>query len=572
MPTLRVAGLGQLEAQEGETLLEALRRQGVVVQAGCGGLGLCGMCRVRVLEGLLSPPTRRELELLPAHLLEGGWRLACQARVLGDVELEVPQPKRALAKARVRRALAVTPPALFVPLSVGEGEPSYEEEALSKLRGLGVRVSRASRSALNALAERGSGVAVVVDGEVVDVAETFAGFGMAVDVGTTSVAASLVDLTSGAVVAEAVDLNLQLQYGADIISRIGYAIKEPEGLAKLQRAAVETVNALIARLGAPPGRIYRVVVAGNSVMLHLLFGVSPRTLGFLPFRPVYRRGLRARGRELGLAVHPDAIVESLPILGGYVGGDVVGDILASGLLEYERAMLIDVGTNGEIVLKWGDACVAASAPAGPAFEGVGLRSGMMAVAGAIERVKLGGDGSVEFSVIGGSEPRGICGSGYIDLLAELVRAGILSRDGRLLDGPRVRDLGGVRAFVLDEERGVALTQQDVRKLQLAVAAVKFAAKHLLRALGAEPSRLERVIVAGDFGYHIDALNAMEIGPLPPVEPQLVEYIGNGSLTGAEMFMLSEEARRAAEELPTRCRVLDVPREERAFVAELRLSW
>lgn len=560
-----------MKASVGESLLEVLRRGGVLLPAGCGGLGLCGLCRVKVLSGSLAPPTREEVGALREQL-EEGWRLACQARVAGDVELEVPPLKRSTGKVRARPPVKISAPALLIPVVVGRGEPSYEEELLAALLNYGVRVASASLSALNKLAELKSGVAVVVDGEIIDLTEAYVGYGLAVDVGTTSIAASLIDLSSGATVAEAVDYNSQLQYGSDIISRVRYAAQEPGGVAKLQRVAVDTVNRLLEKMGVPGERVYRAVVAGNSVMLHLFFGINPRTLGFLPFRPVYRRQLRARAREVGLRVHPDAPVESLPILGGYVGGDVVGDLLAANLLEYGTAMLIDVGTNGEIVLKRGDTLVAASTPAGPAFEGVGLHSGMMAVEGAIERVKIGIGGSVEYSVIGGGEARGICGSGYVDLLAELVRAGVLSREGRLLSGSRVKEVSGVRAFVLDEERGVVLTQQDVRKLQLAVAATKFAAKFLLRTAGVELSELERVIVAGDFGYHLDLTNAMEIGLLPRVDEGKVSYIGNGSLTGAEMYMVSEEARRRAGELLSRCRVLDVPRDERSFIAELRLAW
>jgi len=341
---------------------------------------------------------------------------------------------------------------------------------------------------------------------------------------------------------------------------------------QLQEAAVNTVNELVSKLGVTPAKIYRVVIAGNSVMQHLFFGVNPGPLGFLPFRPVYRRPLTAKGKALGLDVHPDALVESLPILGGYVGGDVVGDLLTARLSEYGTAMLIDVGTNGEIVLKRGNEYVAASTPAGPAFEGVGLHSGMMAIEGAIEKVRVSSGGEPEYEVIGGGEAKGICGSGYVDLLAELLRAGLLSKDGRLARGPRVKELNGVLAYVIDERKGVALTQQDIRKLQLAVGAVKFTAKFLLKKMGVSAEDLEKVVVAGDFGYHLDARNAMEVGLLPKVDDSAMEYIGNGSLTGAELYMVSQEARREALELASVCRVLDVPRDDRSFIAELAFGW
>jgi len=570
VPKLTVEQLGTFEVKGGETLLEALRRHGVPVTAGCGGLGLCGLCRVKILQGELSPPSTREAELL-GQQLEKGWRLACQAKVLGDAEVEIPL-RRATAKFRVRPLASISTPALFAPFDASGGEPSYEERLLEALKAAGVEARQASPSALNALSSRVSGVAVVVEGEVVDIADAYAGYGLAVDVGTTSVAASLVDLLSGAVVAEAVTLNSQLKFGADIISRIRHSIAEPNGVRQLQEAAVNTVNELVSKLGVTPAKIYRVVIAGNSVMQHLFFGVNPGPLGFLPFRPVYRRPLAAKGKALGLDVHPDAHVESLPILGGYVGGDVVGDLLTARLSEYGTAMLIDVGTNGEIVLKRGNEYVAASTPAGPAFEGVGLHSGMMAIEGAIEKVRVSSGGEPEYEVIGGGEAKGICGSGYVDLLAELLRAGLLSKDGRLARGPRVKELNGVLAYVIDERKGVALTQQDIRKLQLAVGAVKFTAKFLLKKMGVSAEDLEKVVVAGDFGYHLDARNAMEVGLLPKVDDSAMEYIGNGSLTGAELYMVSQEARREALELASVCRVLDVPRDDRSFIAELAFGW
>jgi uncharacterized 2Fe-2S/4Fe-4S cluster protein (DUF4445 family) len=570
VPKLTVKQLGTFRVKGGETLLEVLRRHGVPVAAGCGGLGLCGLCRVKILQGELSPPSTREVELL-GQQLDKGWRLACQAKVLGDVEVEIPL-RRATAKFRVRPLASISTSVLFAPFDASGGEPSYEERLLETLKAAGVEASRASLSALNTLSSKVSGLAVIVESEVVDIADTYVGYGLAVDVGTTSVAASLVDLLSGAVVAEAVTLNSQLKFGADIISRIRHSITEPNGVRQLQEAAVNTVNELISKLGVASAKIYRVVVAGNSVMQHLFFGVNPGPLGFLPFRPVYRRPITAKGKALGLNVHPDAHVESLPILGGYVGGDVVGDLLTARLSEYNTAMLIDVGTNGEIVLKRGDEYVAASTPAGPAFEGVGLHSGMMAIEGAIEKVRVSSGGEPEYEVIGGGEAKGICGSGYVDLLAELLRAGLLSKDGRLARGPRVKELNGVLAYVIDERKGIALTQQDIRKLQLAVGAVKFTAKFLLKKMGVSTEDLEKVVVAGDFGYHLDARNAMEVGLLPKVDDSAMEYIGNGSLTGAELYMISRDAREEALRLASVCRVLDVPRDDRSFIAELTFGW
>ncbi len=575
MPRLGVEGIGSFEVSAGSNLLEILREKGVPAAAGCGGLGLCGLCRVKVKSGGLSEPTEREKRLL-GEALRDGWRLACQAYIMDDATVELAVKKKVF-KFRVRPSVRVSSPLLLVPVNVSSRGESVEEELLATLRKLGAEVNHSTTAALNKMSlsasrEGASRVAVIAEGELLDLAEDYRSFGLAVDVGTTSVAVSLIDLTTGELVDERATLNSQVRFGSDVISRIHYSLVHPDGVKQLQESVIGTVNQLVNEMEVPASSIYRVTVAGNSVMLHLFYGVNPKTLGFLPFRPVYRRGLEAKASELGLKACPCAKVESLPILGGYIGGDVVGDILAAELFKYGTAMLIDVGTNGEVVVKKGSEYIAASTPAGPAFEGVGLYSGMMAVEGAIEKVNIGFDCRTAYEVIGGGPPRGICGSGYVDLLAELLRKGLLTRQGRLLSGPGVREVNGVTAFLVDEERGVLLTQPDVRKLQLAVAAVKLAAKSAMKQLGVELRELEKVVVAGDFGYHLDPYNAMEIGLLPRIDPAVVEYIGNGSLTGAELYMVSSEARQRARELLDRCRVLDVPRDEKAFIEELKLGW
>ncbi|MEM3138548.1 MAG: ASKHA domain-containing protein, partial [Thermofilaceae archaeon] len=540
-----------------------------------GGLGLCGLCKLKVKSSRLSEPTEREKKLL-GDMLRDGWRLACQIYIIDDTSVELMIKKKGF-KFRIRPSVKVANPLLLVPVNVSNEGESIEEELFTTLQKLGAEVNRSTTLALNKMAltasrEGVSKVAVIAEKELLDLAEDCRGYGLAVDVGTTSIAVSLVDLTSGELIDERATLNSQIRFGSDVISRIQYSLVHHNGVKQLQESVISTVNQLVNEIGVPATSVYKVTVSGNSVMLHLFYGVTPKTLGFLPFKPVYRRGLIARAGELGLKAHPCAKVESLPILGGYVGGDVVGDVLAAELFEYRTAMLIDVGTNGEVVIKKNDQYVAASTPAGPAFEGVGLYSGMMAIEGAIEKVGVEPDGKTAYEVIGEGPPRGICGSGYVDLLAELLRKGLLTREGRLLSGPGVREVNGVTAFLVDEEHGILLTQPDVRKLQLAVAAVKLTAKFAMEQLGVELCKLEKVIVAGDFGYHLDPCNAIEIGLLPKVDRVIVEFIGNGSLTGAELYMVSNEARQKVWELLGKCRVLDVPRDEKAFINELKLGW
>ena len=556
------------------TLLEALRKKGYNVNSACGGLGICGLCRVKVLRGYLSSPTQSERDRL-SQLLKDGWRLACQAYIRGDVEIELPSVERRVGKERRIRVFSVRHDLKILPLGViGRNFPSDAETLVRRLEEeanlKGIHVSRDAlmklpRFILNNLAL----YAIVVGGEIIDFSDRMEAYGVAVDIGTTTVAASLVNLLNGAILGEASTLNRQVSYGADIISRISYCQKKTGGLRELQEAVLDTLNSLIRELvektGIKPENIYRVVVAGNTVMTHIFLGISPETLGLAPFEPVFREPIRVKAENLNIGVNPSALVETLPLLGGYIGGDVTGDSLASGILEENCALLIDIGTNGEILLKKGEKVYAVSVPAGPAFEGVGLESGMTALDGAIESIAIGKDLNIEYSVIGDTKPRGICGSGYIDLLSSLVDIGILERNGRFrnIASSRLRERNGIVEFVVETKnnagigRDIVLTQLDVRKLQLAIAAFKAATKILLREANALLKELERIYVAGDFGRHINSRNAVNIGLLPPVEQDRIVFIGNGSLTGAEIYMLSLEERRRALELYREIKVISL---------------
>ncbi len=573
----------EVEAEVGETLLDILRTAGVRLSAPCGGLGLCGGCRVKV-HGAVSEPTSAERRLL-GDALNRGWRLACQVRVIGDCTVTVPVVKEVPPKARLVRPFKIAPLVKLVPLGrIWRQHPSIEEVVAEAARSAGLDVRSIGLPAIRRLSEilrSGEPVVLAVKGkEVVGASTSLRGYGLAVDIGTTTIAASIRDLSSGALLAEGVALNKQVEFGADVISRVSYAIRG--GFEELRVAFTSTINSLARDLADRAGidleQVYVVALSGNSVMTHIALGVNPATLGSLPFEPAFRRSIEVNASTLGLDISEQAVAFNLPLMGGYVGGDAVADVLASGLLDYGRALLLDVGTNGEVVLKAGRRLLATSVPAGPAFEGVGLTSGMLAVEGAIESVSLGADLSPKFRVIGGGQPKGICGSGYVDLLAELLRLGLLRRDGRFepVEG-RFRSEDGVLRLPLyeDEEVSIVLTQLDVRKLQLVIAAFKTAVKQLLKAARVDLSDLEKVFVAGAFGQKLDVNNAQEVGLLPPLPEENIVFIGNGSLTGAEMCMLSEEEFERAQEVALKAEVIELPESEsfrRTFIGELKLGW
>jgi len=575
---------------EGTTLLAAAAAAGLLLQTPCGGQGRCGKCLARV-EGGVDAPTSLERRVLGPDQLAQGWRLACQARVAGDVAVTVPESslitEHRIMVEGVERELTVLPNITKVGLDLPA--PSVEDpradlnrvlDALSghvrpptriaSLRAL-PRVLRQSRFQITAVAADGELLAL----EPGDTSEN--AYGLAVDIGTTTVVAYLCHLPTGKSVAVASDLNSQAQYGDDVISRIRIASSGAEGLAALSGAVVTVINDLIERAcheaGVPEEAIYELSVVGNTCMSHLFLGVSPAGLGSLPFVQVFRSAQTVRAADLGIGVHPEALVYLVPNIGGFVGADTVGVILAS---ELDRSdglrVAVDIGTNGEIVVARQGELHAASTAAGPAFEGAKITQGMRAAHGAIESVHINDD--VKCHVIGDVSPRGICGSGLVDAVAELVRVGIITETGRMLRRQEVTGLPekvaerlvenerGV-AFVLarPEEsfggEGVALTGRDVREMQLAKAAIYGGMELLLEELGAGPADIEQLLLAGAFGNYIRRESARAIGLIPALPAERIESIGNAAGVGARLVLCSTEERRRAEEIARRVRHVDL---------------
>ena len=341
----------------------------------------------------------------------------------------------------------------------------------------------------------------------------------------------------------------------------------PRRLEELRAAALATLAHLVEQVcadaGVAPESIYHAVVAGNSTMLHLLLGVDPRTLSVAPFTPVFLGAVDLPAHELGLPIHPEARVQTFPLLGAYVGADITAGILSTGIgRDGATSLLIDIGTNGEVVLSAGGRIVATAAPAGPAFEGAEIRCGMQAVDGAIEAVSIGED--VRLDVLGGVEPRGICGSGLADAVAGLLAAGLLEPSGRLrrpeevaghpLAG-RIVEIGGAPAFRLAD--GIELTQHDVRALQFAKGAISAGVRVVLEELEVGPDDLDEVLLAGSFGTYIDPASARAIGLIPPVGLDRVVPVGNSSLEGAKIALLSFREHRLGLGLAGRVEYLEL---------------
>ncbi len=578
----------------GTRLLEAAAGAGLAFDTPCGGEGTCGKCRVVVRQGA-GEPVDAERRVFSARELTEGFRLACQTTVEGPMTVEVPPTSllatqyQILARTEAEAVAAVDPPLRKTFVELPAPDRSDDAADLARLRrAIGpvepdLDLLRGLPGLLRPQAFRGT--AVVADGRLIDFepGDTRAlSFAVAVDVGTTTLVAVLVDLTTGADRAVASRLNPQTGFGDDVLSRILHA-QQPGGLEDLRQAVVRAIDEMLGELAAQAGigreQIYEVVFSGNTTMQELLCGIDPRFLGEVPFVPATSDPVRAAAAELGFHIHPRGRAYVLPVIGGFVGGDTVAGILATRLDQSPGpALLIDIGTNGEIVLWANGRLAAASTAAGPAFEGARIAQGMRASAGAIEKVVVR-DGGLHINVIGDVPPVGLCGSALIDAAAEFLRHGLMTSDGRLVPPAglpqalspelrrRVIAQDGKTAVVLAWDadsgngRAVTLSQRDVRELQLASGAIRAGTAILLQRAGLRPADLEAVLLAGGFGNFIRRSNAQRIGLLPGEIPRhRIRYQGNTSLAGARLVAVSENARRTAEELARRTEHVDLSRD------------
>jgi len=561
---------------EGTTLLEAAASAGVPIEGICGGKGVCGKCKVRA-RGRLSPPTTSERRLLGKELATGA-RLACQAEVLGKVVVEVPTTslrlaQQVLSKGRTRE-VPLDPAVRKYPLQVPEPSLMDQRTDFERLRdAVGDGRIGAELTVLRRLPNviRGHGfrvTAVVVDGALIGVEGGDTSkrcFGVAFDIGTTTIVGYLMDLATGEEVGVSAGMNPQVACGDDVISRIGYVMEHEDGLDHLNRRLIDALNEHIADLcrdaGVAPEEIYAISAVGNTCMHHLFLKLDPRHIAAAPFVPVVSDPLVVPAERLGLNVHPNARVLVLPNIAAYVGADIVGGILATGLWEREDpSFLVDIGTNGEIVLSAGGRIMACSAAAGPAFEGARVRYGMRGAPGAVDRVAI--DTEVIYTTIGGEKPRGICGSGLVDAAAEMLRAGVLDPSGRIcspdeFEGPediRKRIVEGENGydFVLvppEEESGEAIriTQRDIRELQLAKGAIRAGIEVLKSEMGVGDLDME-ILLAGTFGNYINRKSALRIGLLPPVDGERVVPVGNAAGEGAKLVLRSKGELGRAQEI------------------------
>ncbi len=551
----------------GVTLFDAASWNGIAIDSTCGGHGTCKKCRIRIAEDA-PVPSSLDVRAYTAEELKQGWRLACRTIATQDTVVEVPplttRPKAATVG--VGRQVILRPAVQKRYLELAE--PTLADQASDLERVLAQLDDLEPRAELSVLKTLGRTLraadykvtAVVVDDVLIDVEPgdtTMRRFGLAFDLGTTTVVATLLDLSTGTPVAVESTLNKQQPFGADVITRISATMMDPGALDKLQQLAQETLAELaqaVCTAGeVAPREVYEVALAGNATMTAIVLGIDPEPLGMAPFILSTRLFPEVLAADVGLAVHPRARAVVFPAFGAYVGGDITAGLLASGMDRDARVRLfIDIGTNCEIVLGNRDWLLATAAPAGPAFEGAAIRCGMRAAEGAIEVVTMTA-AEVSLKVIGDAEPLGLCGSGLVDAVTGLVRTGLLEESGRFISeeeararvpglADRLTMVGQERVFVLHwrgaPEDSIYLSQRDVRELQFAKAAIATGWRVLLEEAGLAEDDVKQVLLAGSFGSYLSAASAIRIGLVPKVPVLRVVSAGNVAGEGAKMALLS----------------------------------
>ncbi len=562
----------EVRVPSGTPIFDAASWNGVAIDSTCGGHGTCRKCKVQVLSGEV-PVSDVDPRAFSAQELHDGWRLACRAPARSDLAVHVPplqtRPKAALVGVGRHVILRPAVQKRYVELE----EPSLEDQRSDVQRLLDAIDDLEPHVPLEVLRQLGGVLreshfkvtAVIVDEEMVDVEPgdtTGRRLAMAFDLGTTTVVATLLDLESGQPLAVRSMLNRQQPFGGDVISRISATMLDPNALEELSTRARDTLHELAVEVceeaEVEAGEVYEITLCGNVTMTQLALGIDPEPLSMAPFVVAAHQLPPVRAADFGVGVHPRAPAFVFPSMGAYVGGDIVAGLLATGIARDRRLRLfIDVGTNSEIALGSNERVLATAAPAGPAFEAAQIRCGMRAAEGAIEGVKIEGD-SVSLQVIGDAEPVGICGSGLVDCVAELVHAGVLDHSGRFvpdesLDGllaERLTKIGEERVFVLqwrgsDPAESVFLSQRDVRELQFAKASIATGWNLLVRDLGVEPGDIQQVLLGGSFGAYLSPASAIRIGLVPPLALPRIVSAGNVAGEGAKIVALSHRERAEA---------------------------
>ncbi|WPX09179.1 ASKHA domain-containing protein [Anaerocellum danielii] len=576
MPVVRVYAkneiVAEIEVQKCSNLLDVLQKKSVDIEASCGGKGVCGKCKVKVKKGqkpYLDNLTSEEKRHLRKDEISRGIRLACKVEVCEDLDVFL---EKSSERTNILSHFVVNDfeyEENIIVKKVILQKPSLDDQKSFELRlkeiiGDGnLKVLPKTLQKLAKLKDQ-EFFAIVYSGEVVDVKKSYLAFGLAVDIGTTTVVCYLVDLVQKRIVDCYSFVNPQKKFGADVISRIDFAREKEEGLFILQNEIIKALNGAIQILTGKNSiskhDILRIVFVGNPTMLHLLLGVDPQTIAISPFVPVFTENIYAKPDDLGLEINPAGTIEILNSISAYIGADIVAGILSTKMHKSAKiSLLLDLGTNGEMVLGSSSFMLACSTAAGPAFEGVNISCGMGAVEGAIDSVKIE-SGKVYFTTIGEKQPAGICGSGIVDVIAYMLKEGIIDETGRFCDEndaykSYMKEVNGQQAFFITDS--VYITQKDVREIQLAKAAISAGIKTIIKHAKITEDDIENVYLAGGFGNYINPWSAVEIGIIPKKLKNKIIPVGNSAVAGAVLVLLSGKMAHESQEIGRKVKYIEL---------------
>ena len=581
-----------IDCSPSETILEAARRNRIRISSSCGGHGTCMSCAVQITGGAMAAANQADIDVFSDRRLGEGWRRACITRPEGDCIISVPArstaaPVRTQVEGNMGKSAELVgfkPDVQIIHFELEE--PSIEDgrsdetrlrDALEKDHPEACETFDAAllkSFAVDLRKWKWAGWIASKDGEVIAAgSKECRVFGMAVDLGTTNMSGFLVDMMTGETLAAEGMENPQTAYGADLITYASHIRRNPETAEILQELAVEALNQLADDLceavGATAKDIVEITIAGNTMMHHLLLGLPVTQLAMSPFISAYSDAFDLKARDLNIKVAPGGYVHLLPNIAGFVGGDHVASLLASKSIDGKPVIIMDIGTNTELSLVEGNNITSVSCPSGPAFEGGNISFGMRAAAGAIESVRLKNN-AVQLQTIGDETPVGICGSGVMDVVAQLHLGGVCNERGRLQkDHPRVKEIGKNLVFVLADEEAtggqeITFSQDDLRAVQLAKAAIRAATDLLLKHTGYAERDLGQIIIAGAFGSYIDVDSALAIGLLPDLPYTRFAQVGNAAGDGARFALLSEKQREAAKDIADRSNYIELA-SDKAFM-------
>ncbi|NVM35938.1 MAG: DUF4445 domain-containing protein [Candidatus Lokiarchaeota archaeon] len=566
----------RIPCMKGDTIFDAARKAGIPIISYCGGKTICGRCKIRIMNGNVSAISNNEKNLLSEEEITNNYRLACTMRVLSDLKIEIPpeslatiqrlqllgkEPQLSLDPVITKYEVKLQESSLENPLADWENLHKFLEDKYG-FKNLRPDISLLQNLSSKIRNENWEFSTIVRNDEVIGITKSDEDlYGIAIDIGTTKLAVYLIDLHSGKTLAIQGAMNPQIAYGEDVMSRISYAMEN--GVDHLRNCLLNTLNRLIQQLTGNPEKVVDVTIVGNTAMHHLFIGLPVKQLGRAPYLPAIVHSLDVKARELGLNVAKGAFIHLLPNVAGFVGADHVAMLLATEIYKASKCTIgIDIGTNTEVALSVNGDIASLSCASGPAFEGARIKHGMRAGNGAIEKVNIKNN-KIDFEVIGDVAPIGICGSGILDTISQLLQNRIIDQRGRLQDHDLVSQRKANREFILVPkkntgiEKDIVVTQNDISEIQLAKAAIRVGINILLEKCGINEEEIENMVIAGAFGTYINVESAIKIGMFPSIPLYRFTQVGNAAGIGAKLALISNEHRSIAGNIANRVRYIEL---------------